>query len=115
AIILDEYGGTDGLVTLEDIQEEIFGEIYDEFEVPSELIEKIDDDKWRLHGKVPIKNLNLELGLSLPEEEDTLAGFLLSSMEKIPKQGEIFKFRNLVFSVEKATKKRIVSVILKKE
>ncbi|MBU1121716.1 MAG: hemolysin family protein [Candidatus Omnitrophota bacterium] len=114
AIVLDEYGGTEGLVTLEDIQEEIFGEIYDEFETPRQLLQKIDEGKWRVHGKEPIKTLNLELDLGLPEEEDTVAGFLLSAMEKIPKKGDTFKYGNLIFFVEKATKRRILSVILQK-
>ncbi|UCC96179.1 MAG: hypothetical protein JSW40_05400, partial [Candidatus Omnitrophota bacterium] len=74
---LDEYGGTQGLVTLEDIEEEIFGEIYDEFESPRELIEKIDEHTFRVYGRTPIKTVNIELDLDLPEEEDTLAGFLL--------------------------------------
>lgn len=114
AIVLDEYGGTQGLVTREDIEEEIFGEIYDEFESPEEVIEKIDDRTWRIYGKTPIKTVNLELDLNLPEEEDTLAGFLLSKMEKIPHVGEKISFHNMEFSIERATVKRIVSVILKK-
>ncbi|MBU2437401.1 MAG: hypothetical protein KKE55_06885 [Candidatus Omnitrophica bacterium] len=96
------------------MEEEIFGEIYDEFESPEEVIEKIDDRTWRIYGKTPIKTVNLELDLNLPEEEDTLAGFLLSKMEKIPHVGEKISFHNMEFSIERATVKRIVSVILKK-
>jgi CBS domain containing-hemolysin-like protein len=113
AIVLDEYGGTEGLVTLEDIQEEIFGEIYDEFETPREPIEKIEDKTYRLHGKIPIKTLNLELGLNLVEEQDTIAGFLLSYIGRIPHAQEKFYFKNLEFTIERATVKRIISIILK--
>jgi putative hemolysin len=122
AIVLDEYGGTQGLVTLEDIEEEIFGEIYDEFEAPVELITKIAEDTFRVYGKTPIKTVNIELDLNLPEEEDTLAGFLLSQMERIPSPQERFNFsiqneygykKDIEFIIERATAKRIVSVILK--
>lgn len=112
AIILDEYGGTSGLVTLEDIEEEIFGEIYDEFETPREVIEKIDEKTYRLHGKISIKEVNLELDLHLPEEQDTVAGFILSQMGKIPHAQEALHFKNLEFSIERASVKRIISVIL---
>lgn len=113
AVILDEYGGTEGLVTLEDIEEELFGEIYDEFEVPRELIEKIDDSFYRVFAKAAIKTVNLKLNINLPEVEDTLAGFLLSQMKKIPGPREKFSFDNLEFIIERVTTKRIVSVLLK--
>jgi putative hemolysin len=117
AIVLDEYGGTEGLVTVEDIVEEIFGEIYDEFETPQEPIETIDKSHWRVYGKTPIKTVNLELDIDLPEEEDTIAGFLLSKMERIPKPQEKLKFtngdgKNIEFTIERATVRRIVSIIL---
>lgn len=112
AIVLDEYGGTAGLVTLEDIEEEIFGEIYDEFEVPQEMIVKIDQKRWRVYGKTPIKNVNLEFDLDLPEDEDTIAGFLIFKMQKIPKVGDKLEIGNLMFTIERGTAKRIVSVVL---
>jgi len=117
AIVLDEYGGTEGLITVEDIVEEIFGEIYDEFETPEEPLEKIDEKKWRIFGKTPVKTVNIELDIDLPEEEDTIAGFLLSQMEKIPCPGERLAFstagaNKLEFIIERATARRIVSIIL---
>ena len=125
AIVLDEYGGTEGLITAEDIIEEIFGEIYDEFETVQEPLEKIDQKKHRVYGKTNVKTVNLELGLDLPEAEDTIAGFLLSQMEKIPKTGEKLKFstkdesrqeeKSIEFTIERATARRIVSVILEIE
>ncbi|MCD6583331.1 MAG: HlyC/CorC family transporter [Candidatus Omnitrophica bacterium] len=112
AIVLDEYGGTSGLVTLEDIEEEIFGEIYDEFEIPYKMIEQIEERKWRVYGKVPLKTLNLELDLNLPEEEDTVAGLILSKLERIPHTQERLKIGEVEFVIERATARRIISVIL---
>jgi putative hemolysin len=122
AIVLDEYGGTEGMVTLEDVVEEIFGEIYDEFESVQEPVRKINQNSWRVYGKTPIKTVNIELGLDIPEDEDTIAGFLLSKAEKIPKAGEKFKFnifknsinqqKKVEFKIERATVRRIVSVII---
>ena len=110
---MDEYGGTSGIVTFEDIVEEIFGELYDEYEFPQELIEKVGRKTYRISAKAPIKSLNLELDINLPEEEDSLAGFILSHLERIPAQKEAFKARGIDFLVERATRKRILSVIIK--
>jgi CBS domain containing-hemolysin-like protein len=112
AIVLDEYGGTAGLLTLEDIKEEIFGEIYDEFETPYTLIEKLDKKRWRAHGKIPIKTLNLELDLNVPEDADTLAGFILSRLERIPRAGEKIAFEHVEFVVERSTAKRIITILI---
>lgn len=113
AIVLDEYGGTAGMLTLEDIEEELFGEIYDEFETARPNIEKIDSKTYRIMGKTSVKEINLELELDLPDEEVTLAGFILSRMEKIPKPQEKLAYNNIEFIVEKATTKRIVSLLVK--
>ncbi len=123
AIVLDEYGGTEGIITLEDVVEEIFGEIYDEFEKIQEPVEEISQRAWRAYGKTPIKTVNIELDLAIPEEEDIIAGFLLSETEKIPKTGEKFELqvftasthqrKKIEFEIERATVRRIVSVIIK--
>ncbi len=112
AIVLDEYGGTSGLVTLEDVEEEIFGEIYDEFEIPYRMIEQVGENSWRVYGKVPLKTLNLELDLNLSEEEDTVAGLILSKLERIPHVQERLKVGRVEFVIERATARRIISVIL---
>jgi putative hemolysin len=122
AIVLDEYGGTAGLITFEDIVEEIFGEIYDEFESPQEPVEQISQHVWKVLGKTAIKTFNAELDLDIPEDEDTIAGFLLSKIERIPRVGESFSFEikssvNLLkqtvhFSIERASARRIVSMIV---
>ncbi len=113
AVVLDEYGGTSGIVTFEDIVEEIFGELYDEYEFPQEVIKEIAPKTYRVFAKTPIKTLNLELNINLPEEEDTLAGFILSHLEKIPQEGEKFIFGKVEFLIERATRRRLLSAIIK--
>ena len=101
------------MITLEDIEEEVFGEIYDEFETPAKAIEKVADDTWRIFGKTALKTINLELSLEIPEDENTVAGFLLAQMGKIPRAREKFSWGALEFIVERATARRIISVLLK--
>lgn len=116
AIVVDEYGGTNGLLTLEDILEEIFGEIYDEFETPEHLIEKIDDRRFRVSGKAAISEINEKLNLNIPEGEyETFAGFILELLDKIPVKGEIVKFKNLTFLIEKMKGRRIKTILIRRE
>ena len=74
---------------------------------------RIADKTWRVYGKTPVKTVNLELNLDLPEEEDTIAGFLLSQIKHIPRAGETTIFKNIEFRVERATTRKIVSLIVK--
>ena len=113
AIVVDEYGGFSGIVTQEDIQEEIFGEMYDEYEVPRRLITKVDNREYLIEANIPIRDLNYELESEFPEEEDTLGGFILSLIERFPKEKEVISYKNFEFTVEKATKKRIILVRLR--
>lgn len=115
SVVIDEYGGTSGIVTLEDIEEEIFGEIYDEFEVPHQMIEQIGESEWRVYGKIPIKTLNLECDLDLPEEEDTLAGLILSRLERLPHAQERLDLYGAEIIIERVTVKRIISALVKKK
>lgn len=116
AIVVDEYGGTDGLVTLEDILEEIFGEIYDEFETPEHLIERIDNGQFRVSGKAAISEINEKLHLNIPEGEyETFAGFVLELLDKIPTEGERVRFKDLTFLIEKMKGKRIKTILIKRE
>lgn len=110
AIVLDEYGGTAGLATIEDILEEIVGEIDDEYDqrAPPAIL-RIDDDTLELDARVHVSELNRELGLSLPEDRDydTVGGFLFSAMGKIPARGEEYTCDNLHFCVLDAEPRRI--------
>ncbi len=114
AIVVDEYGGTSGLVTLEDVIEEIVGEIQDEYDKEAPLIEKINDYTFLVNGGMSIDEINEELGLDLPTEEgvDTLAGFLLGRFGSVPKIKEKTNYNGYEFIIEKATKKRIQKVRL---
>jgi CBS domain containing-hemolysin-like protein len=114
AIILDEYGGTAGIVTLEDIIEEIFGELYDEYEFPQQLIKKIGKDTYQVFARTPIKNINVELGVELPEDEDTIAGLILLHSEKIPQPQERIVIKNVEFIVQRASRRKLTSLIARK-
>ena len=119
AIVVDEYGGTSGLVTLEDVIEEIVGEIQDEYDSETPLFQKIDDHTFAVDASMQLDEINETLGFSLPTEEgvDTLAGFLLGQFGSVPKTKEKIDYNGYEFLIEKATKKRIeqVRIIIKTE
>lgn len=105
AVVLDEYGGTAGIVTIEDILEEVVGEIGDEYEkIPSESFKKIDENTFEVDARMYIDEVNDELEIELPEEEDydTIGGFVFSHLGYIPKVGEKFDYQNLHFSITAA-------------
>jgi len=112
AIIVDEYGGTAGLVTLEDVIEEIVGEIRDEYDEEVPLIDALEDGSWRVDGKIPISELNEALEAELPEEEeyDSLGGLILSLLGHIPEAGESVAYANLLLDVEAVESQRIQTV-----
>jgi CBS domain containing-hemolysin-like protein len=110
ALVLDEYGGTAGIVTLEDILEELVGEITDEYEkTPSEPIKKIDQNTFEADARTYVDDLNDDFDLNLPEDEDydTIGGFVFSHLGYIPETGESFDYKNLKFTVTSAEARRI--------
>lgn len=111
AVILDEYGGTAGLVTIEDILEELVGEIQDEHEVTEEApaTTRIDENTYEVEARIYIDDLNDQLDLELPEDEDydTLGGFVFSTLGHIPNVDETFEFGNLRFTVTDALRTRV--------
>lgn len=110
AIVLDEYGGTAGLITIEDIVEELVGDIADEFEPPApETIRRIDDDTVETDARVHVKELNDELGVSLPEDEDydTIGGFVISTLGRIPHAGEELQHESVRIRVLDAEPRRV--------
>ncbi|MDB5104348.1 MAG: CBS/transporter associated domain protein [Fibrobacteres bacterium] len=104
AIVVDEYGGTAGLITLEDILEEIVGEIHDEDETETLKIRKIDDGIYLVDPIVSLSDLNAELGLALKPEDpdiqiDTFGGFILFIHGKVPDKGDVIRFKDFTFEV----------------
>jgi len=112
AIVVDEYGGTAGLITLEDVIEEIVGEIRDEYDKETPLIRQVEDNEWLIDGKIDIEDLNDQLNLNIPTEEDyeSLGGFIFSLMGRIPSEKEELEYQNYMLIIEKVQKQRIKKV-----
>ncbi len=117
AIVVDEFGGTSGIVTLEDVIEEIVGEINDEFDDDELIYSKLDANNFVFEGKVSLTDLARKIGIDsslfgLPNgrEADTLAGFLIEFTGNIPKKGEEVKFKDFIFTVESADNRKIKRV-----
>jgi len=113
AIVLDEYGSVAGLVTIEDLLEEIVGEIADEYDREEQPFERIDDDTYRVDGRVPIDEVNDLLDVELPQDEwDTVAGLMYGLLGSVPTQGETVDFDNLTFTAEKVQGRRIAKILI---
>ena len=113
AIVIDEYGGTAGLITMEDILEEIVGDIYDEYDDIEDEYEKIDDKTYIVSGKMPIYDVNKLLNSNIPEGDyDTLSGYLQEELGRIPTEEElpVIETKELTFKIEEYEDKRIVKV-----
>jgi putative hemolysin len=117
AIVIDEYGGTAGLVTLEELVEEIVGRLSDELAVKPALVETIDERTVEIDAQLRVDEVNEELGLRLPERDDyeTVAGFILYRLRHIPEEGEQFRYGNLKMTVTKMKGPKIERVQIRQE
>ncbi len=114
AVVVDEHGGTDGIVTLEDIIEEIFGEIEDEHDNREHIARKLSENEFLLSGRIEVQHVNEKMGLSIPvsDEYETIAGFILHHHQHFPKLNEVIQIQNLTFKCIKVTNNRIELVRL---
>src|SRR6266545_1109371 len=108
AIVLDEYGNMVGIVTLEDVLEEIVGEIEDEFDLPDESVERLDADTIRIDGTFPIDDFNEQFGVELPQEDyHTIGGFVFGQLGRAPERGDEVEHDGLRFGVDEVEGTRI--------
>ncbi len=110
AIVIDEYGGTAGIVTMEDMIEEILGDIEDEYDEEEQLLQSQNQNNWIISGWCPLELISEELGLELPEGDyDTISGFVIELLDRIPEEGEQAeaKYENLRFTVLSVVDNRI--------
>ena len=113
AIVVDEYGGTAGIVTMEDILEEIVGEIYDEYDNEDLRYKKIDENTYIIEGNIAIYDAEKILGIEIEDGEyDTLAGYLIEKLGRIPKPGEelTVETKDAIYKIEKIKNKKIIEV-----
>ncbi|MCL2650161.1 MAG: hemolysin family protein [Candidatus Azobacteroides sp.] len=117
AVVVDEFGGTSGVITLEDLVEEIFGEFEDEHDTKSQIARKISDTEFIFSGRSEIDKINEDFGLEIPESEEyvTIAGYILNHHRNFPKLNESIKIGSYLFKIVKVTSTKIELVRMKIE
>ncbi len=116
AIVVDEYGGTAGLVTMEDLVEEIVGEIADEYKREPKELYLLPDGDYLVSGSMEIEKVNEEIGVDIPEGQfETIAGFVLDRFGKFPVKGESFVYNNYQFTVQESDRKKVRMIKIKRQ
>ena len=111
AVVVDEYGGAVGIVTVEDIVEEVVGEIQDEHDRTPDTVERLPDGSYRVAGRANIDELNEALEWDLPKGDfETVAGLVLATVNRIPLVGEVFQVGRYAFTVLEADKRRVLTL-----
>jgi putative hemolysin len=112
AIVVDEHGGVDGLVTMEDLIEEIVGEIHDEYDTAAKPVVRLKDGSLIIDASLSIKDLQSEHGLPFPEspEYETRAGFMQTQLQRMPKGGDIIKYQGMKLTVVELEGRRIARI-----
>jgi CBS domain containing-hemolysin-like protein len=113
ALVTDEYGSVVGLVTLEDLLEELVGEITDEYDREEPEVAEVGPGVYRVDGKVGIDEINELLDVELPDEEwDTVGGLMMGLLGEIPREGTEVPFQNLTFKAERVNGRRIAKILI---
>lgn len=110
-IVLDEYGGTEGIITIEDLIEEIVGDIEDEYDKDTNQIEVIKEDEYLVDGNIKIEDINEMIGTTIESEDfDSIGGFIIGILGRLPESGETIEYNNIKFVVESIEKNRIIKL-----
>lgn len=113
AVVVDEFGGTAGLVTIEDLLEELVGEITDEYDDDELLIEELDDGSWKVDGRLSVHDLSEMIDIELPSEEwDTVAGLVLGLAGRVPRERETFEAEGVALTVRRVQGRRVQEVVV---
>jgi len=114
ALVVDEFGGTSGMLTIEDVTEEIVGEIEDEFDTGLKLLEKINENEYVVLARIEVLSLNKDLNISIPESEEyeTLAGYILNYFENIPNIDDIIDEEDYIITVKEVDDRSVIKVHL---
>ncbi|MBM4396088.1 MAG: HlyC/CorC family transporter [Deltaproteobacteria bacterium] len=118
AVAVDEFGGTAGIVTMEDVIEEIVGEIYDEFDQKAEPhVKKVEDERYVVQARTPIEEMAETFGLDLPEQDiyETVGGLVMTHAGRVPAAGDVVTYAGLRFEVKERTRTRILSLVVSRE
>jgi putative hemolysin len=115
AVVVDEYGGVEGVLTIKDLVSELVGDLRDEFDKPAELmVSPIDQARWLVDGATPVEDVSAELGVALPEGDYvTVGGFLFERFGRIPEEGDTYEWDGWEFRIAEMDKRRISKVVVR--